>query len=908
MGRVSFREYLQRERGGSAEDIALSARPRRGPIPALALCGGILVIAIAVATAMAVYASRDRAVTAAKRELENSALLVSRHFEQVLTDFIFVQKAIAAEIELEQIDTPEEFREKMGTHFIHRMLASKVTAARELVGVTLWTAEGQLLNASQQWPVANRSVAQREYFKTFKSNRTDKPYLIELVSSQFVDGRAIVFAHRINSAQGEFIGLLTRALSPKVFENYFASVALGKDAAIALLHTDGTMIARYPQADHLIGKNILSAIQYERLGSTDMSTVWTSSPVDGADRFAAPASIGTFPLRIAVSTTVDSALREWREQTRLLVIAASLSALVISITLVLIIRQLQRQYEASRRQLVLEKQRLDTAVNNMSHGLVLFDADRRLVLCNERYLEMFKASRDVVKPGCSLRVMIQHRKDTGAFVGDVDEYCTDFLENFRKRVTGRTMINTGDGRIIQLLYHALPDGGWVTTLEDITDRRRSEERIAHLAHYDALTELPNRLMFQERLRHALEQTERDSQVAVLYIDIDGFKSVNDSLGHSVGDELLIGIAGRLRGCVGEAGIVARLGGDEFAIIRTQVKDQSELTELVGRIYAAIRAPFDCMDHQLMTDASIGIALASAGDNDLEQLVKNADLAMYAAKSSGRRTFRFFDPSLDARAKARHLLEIDLRQAVAERGFEIHYQPIVDLRTDTIAGCEALIRWRHPERGFVSPGEFIPIAEDIGLIDEIGDWVLNTACTEAASWPPDVRIAVNVSPTQFRSRTLPLKVAAALARSGLSPDRLELEITEAVLIQDHETAIETLNQLRALGVSIALDDFGTGYSSLSYLHRFPFDKIKIDRSFISNLSEDRSLPILQAALGIAASQKMITTAEGVETESQRLLLRDLGCTQMQGYLFSAAKPASDIRPVLLGGDNRSLAIA
>ena len=267
----------------------------------------------------------------------------------------------------------------------------------------------------------------------------------------------------------------------------------------------------------------------------------------------------------------------------------------------------------------------------------------------------------------------------------------------------------------------------------------------------------------------------------------------------------------------------------------------------------------------MTDASIGIALASAGDNDLEQLVKNADLAMYAAKSSGRRTFRFFDPSLDARAKARHLLEIDLRQAVAERGFEIHYQPIVDLRTDAIAGCEALMRWRHPERGFVSPGEFIPIAEDIGLIDEIGDWVLNTACTEAATWPPDVRIAVNVSPTQFRSRTLPLKVAAALARSGLSPDRLELEITEAVLIQDHETAIETLNQLRALGVSIALDDFGTGYSSLSYLHRFPFDKIKIDRSFISNLSEDRSLPILQAALGIAASQKMITTAEGVETE-------------------------------------------
>ena len=267
-------------------------------------------------------------------------------------------------------------------------------------------------------------------------------------------------------------------------------------------------------------------------------------------------------------------------------------------------------------------------------------------------------------------------------------------------------------------------------------------------------------------------------------------------------------------------MVARLGGDEFAIIEADVKDQSEVTEQVGRIYAAMRAPFDCMGHQLMTDASIGIALATAGDNDLEQLVKNADLAMYDAKASGRRTFRFFDPSLEARAKARHLLEIDLRQAVAERGFEVHYQPVVDLRSDQVAGCEALIRWRHPERGFVSPAEFIPIAEEIGLIDEIGDWVLNTACAEAAAWPSHVRIAVNVSPTQFKSRTLPLKVAAALARSGLAPERLELEITEAVLINDHETAIEALEQLRALGVSIALDDFGTGYSSLSYLHRFP----------------------------------------------------------------------------------------
>jgi predicted signal transduction protein with EAL and GGDEF domain len=343
--------------------------------------------------------------------------------------------------------------------------------------------------------------------------------------------------------------------------------------------------------------------------------------------------------------------------------------------------------------------------------------------------------------------------------------------------------------------------------------------------------------------------------------------------------------------------VARLGGDEFAVIETDVKGQSEITAQVGRIHAELRAPFDCLGHQLMTDASIGIALAQPDEDDLDQLVKNADLAMYDAKASGRRTFRFFDPALEARAKARHLLELDLRQAVAERSFEVHYQPVVDLRTDQVTGCEALLRWRHPALGFISPAEFVPIAEEIGLIDEIGDWVLNTACAEAAVWPGHVKIAVNVSPTQFKSRSLALKVASALGRSGLAPERLELEITEAVLINDHEIAMEALEQLRALGVSIALDDFGTGYSSLSYLHRFRFDKIKIDRSFIQHLAEAKSLPILQAALAIAASQKMITTAEGVETEAQRLLLRELGCTQMQGYLFSPPRPAGEVKGLL-----------
>jgi predicted signal transduction protein with EAL and GGDEF domain len=296
-----------------------------------------------------------------------------------------------------------------------------------------------------------------------------------------------------------------------------------------------------------------------------------------------------------------------------------------------------------------------------------------------------------------------------------------------------------------------------------------------------------------------------------------------------------------------------------------------------------------------TDASIGIALAPQHGVDLDQILKNADLAMYAAKSAGRRTYRFFEPDMDAQVRARRILEMDLRQAIAYGGLEVYYQPCVSIQDNRITGCEALLRWRHSERGMISPAEFIPIAEDTGLINQIGEWVLSTACAEAATWPDDIKLAVNVSPVQFRSGTLALKIVAALAASGLAANRLELEITEAVLIRDDETALDILHQLRALGVRIALDDFGTGYSSLSYLQRFPFDKIKIDRCFVNDIADpDGSSCIVQAVVTIAAARHMTTTAEGVETQQQLELLRALGCAEMQGYLFSPAKPAAEIR--------------
>jgi diguanylate cyclase (GGDEF)-like protein len=558
------------------------------------------------------------------------------------------------------------------------------------------------------------------------------------------------------------------------------------------------------------------------------------------------------------------------------------------------IEDLNQKLGEAQRLETLEKQRLDIALNNMTQGLLLFDESERLVVCNQRYLEIYGLSSSVVKPGCSFRELMGHRKQTGLFEGDIGEYCSSILRDMARYEVSKVVIETGDGRVIRIVSQRLAVGGWVATHEDITERQRFDDRIAHLAHFDALTDLPNRVLFGEQLDRALKTVPPGEQLAVLYIDIDEFKGVNDSLGHMVGDELLKAVAGRLRSCLTATDFAYRLGGDEFAIIQSGVEGLGTTTDLIARIYKAIRAPYECVGHLLTTDASIGVALAPEDGTDLNQLLMHADLAMYAAKADGGRTYRLFEPGMDARVKALRLLEMDLRQAISSGGFELHYQPLINLSNNKVVGCEALLRWRHSKRGMISPAEFIPVAEDTGLIILLGEWALTTACAEAASWPNDLKVAVNVSPLQFQNQTFALKVSAALASSGLPAHRLELEITEAVLIRDDEAALVMLHQLRTLGVRIALDDFGTGYSSLSYLQRFPFDKIKIDRCFIKDIAEPGgSACIVEAVVNIAAARHMTTTAEGVETEQQLDVLRKLGCNEMQGYLFSPALPAAEI---------------
>jgi len=542
-----------------------------------------------------------------------------------------------------------------------------------------------------------------------------------------------------------------------------------------------------------------------------------------------------------------------------------------------------------------DEQLLQTVLNNMSQGVLMFDSETRLIFCNKRYIELYALSSEIVRPGCSLRDLLKHRIERGSFSGDPDEYTARLAEGIAEGKTFNNIVNLPDGRAVSVVNKPVAGGGWLATHEDVTERQRSEERIAHMARHDALTDLPNRMLLLEQLNHEIKRVKRGECLAVLCLDLDQFKSVNDALGHHIGDELLKLVGERLRRCTRELDIVARMGGDEFAIIMTQMEQAADAATLSKRIRDSVIKPYQVEGHQIVTDISIGISVAPMDAVESDELLRNADMALYDAKADGRGTFRFFEPEMNTRMKVRRELEMDLRKALASEQFELYYQPLVVLETNEVNGFEALLRWNHPTRGLVSPADFIPIAEETGLIVPLGEWVLKAACDEAVNWPEHIKVAVNLSPAQLNCRNLVSMVNAALNESGMKPRKLQLEITETVLLQNTFTTLATLHELRKMGVQIALDDFGTGYSSLSYLRSFPFDKIKIDRSFIQDLSNGAEpLAIVNAVAGLAKCLNMTSTAEGVETQQQMDVLQAIGCTEMQGYLFSHARPAHEIR--------------
>ena len=555
----------------------------------------------------------------------------------------------------------------------------------------------------------------------------------------------------------------------------------------------------------------------------------------------------------------------------------------------------------------LQNQRFDAALSHMTHGLCMYDRDWRLVVCNQAYLDIFDLSPEVVKPGALLMDLYVHAIARGLYPGKTPE---ELMTATTAQLAQGAMVVTqtlGDGRIISVSRGPTADGGWVATFEDVTQRKAAEAKIEHLARHDVLTGLCNRANFREKLEVACEHARRGAPSAVMYLDLDRFKAVNDTLGHPVGDALLKQVTARLLACTRGTDTVARFGGDEFAIIQTGAPQPAGAEVLAQRLVQALSAPFEIDGRAVVIGASIGVAVAPIDGVTPDVLMKQADLALYEAKGQGRGRHRFFSPGMDDEMQARRALELDLRRAAELGEFELAYQPMFSIETKAITGFEALLRWRHPTRGLVPPNDFIPVADEIGLMPRIGEWVLHRACADAVTWPKQVRLAVNLAAAQFAG-DLPATVLDALTRSGLSPNRLELEVTENLMLRDPEPILATLQRLRGLGVRIAIDNFGTGYSSLAYVRRFAFDKIKIGQPFVQDLPErEQSLAVVRAVTNLGGSLGIATTGEGVETEAQLERLRAEGCIEAQGFFLGRPGSAADAL-VLAKGDKATVEAA
>ncbi|HVX98651.1 MAG TPA: EAL domain-containing protein [Pseudorhodoplanes sp.] len=551
------------------------------------------------------------------------------------------------------------------------------------------------------------------------------------------------------------------------------------------------------------------------------------------------------------------------------------------------------------RDMSLLASRFDTALTNMPHGLAMFDANGRIVVVNGKLGERLCLPSRIQLKGMTAAQLAATCSDNGLVAGVRARHFTEDLEA-RLAQNDKTsfVLETEGGLALEFTFQPMANGGKVLLVEDVTERKLAEAKIRHLARFDALTGLPNRTVLRDRME-ALANDGRNLQYAVHFIDLDQFKQVNDTLGHHRGDVLLQTVADRLRDTARKSDMIARFGGDEFVVLQSPIKSADEASTLAKRILHSLASTYRIDGHEVVISGSVGIAFAPKDGTDPDQLLRHADMALYRVKAERRGSWRFFRSDMEADAQARRSLELDLRSALESDAFQLHYQPQIDLRTKRVVGCEALLRWPHVDRGMISPAEFIPVAEEMGLIVEMGKQVLRKACEECRHWPPQTRVAVNLSPIQFSRSNIPALVRDVLDETGLPANRLELEITETTLLQDTRRSRAALRQLQALGVSISLDDFGTGYSSLSYLHSFRLDKVKIDQSFLRDLDGDgRKLTLLRGIVRLSAELGMRVAVEGVETEEQlALVAAELGVDEAQGFLFSRPLSGAEIRKLL-----------
>ena len=862
---------------------------------------GMLAIVV-LALGLTVWWLRADAIDAASKDASNLAIVLAEQTNYSVQSIDLILNEVQEHLKRIGVTTPEAFRRLLNGEDTYKLLTERLSHLSNATLIALIDNNGRLVSSTNQWPLPPTDLSGHKNFQHFLENDDKGIFIAKPVIDRFSGEQIVLFSKRFNDANHAFIGMISVGVKLSYFQHIYGSIDSFPDQTIALFRDDGTLILRHPDTKDRAGAMMPATSPWYHLVSKGGGSYRSPGYFDGIARQVAVRPLSTYPLVVDVTVSETAALASWRNHASFIVFGALLalfcSAFLLKVMSVKV--RLLIDSDATSAKITRELQRanvtIDAALNNMSQGLVMFDSSARLIVCNQRFRELYGVSSEAVHPGCSFREILDQRVAAGSLlVGDVEKHIAEILAGVARGLEFTRTVTLRDGRIISGVNHPTADGGWVATLEDITEEKRAEERIVHVAHHDALTGLPNRILFAEQLEQALKRVRRGERLAVFYIDLDHLKRVNDTLGHPIGDMLLKGVADRLRGCIRDIDTVARLSGDEFAIIQSSIDGPADAAALAIRIREAIRAPADLNGHQVVMDTSIGISIAPDDGTGLVALLKTADIALYEAKHSGRGTYCFFESEMNERMQARGKLEQDLQRALANGEFELFYQPIINLRDNKIRAFEALLRWHHPERGMVSPSEFIPVAEEMGLIIPLGEWVLRTACAEAAAWPSEINVSVNVSPLQMTNKNLVNVVVSAIASARIPANRLEIEITESVFFEKTVANISTLKQLHELGVRFVMDDFGIGYSSLGYLLSFPFSKIKIDRSFIAGLSDKKeSRAIVRAVANLARDLNMGVTAEGVETEQQLEQVRILGCTEMQGYLFSRPLPAAEIR--------------
>ena len=805
--------------------------------------------------------------------------------------------ALADGLGVSDIADAERVATKLRTAETTALLTQRLGQIQGVVSLALVDASGRLASSAgvAMSPEANLSNA--EFFAALDADSHPGPYVSAPERDEAKGAWIVRIARRLTDARNQFAGVLLASLSVDEWEDFYR-VAMPPHRVVTVMRTDGLVVLQYPriaEPSNIKAEN-LKALKFSASGCT---TFHGADLTEAAPVVAGVCKLKNMPLLIESSALEADALAGWNSERLWLILGGALASLGVVVLLRIFANQVDRLQRSElsladeKREAQTAHRQLDVTLSNIPQGVCFFDARHRLVVSNRRYAEIYQLPQDLVLPGAPLtEIVAQLDAAVGIRNSDAEEHAKTLSAIARGTDAQPLVLELDDGRTIAIQVRPMTDGGWIATHEDITERRKAEQQIAFLAKHDTLTGLANRSLLLDLIEKARNEAKRGQKFALLFLDLDRFKAVNDTLGHGVGDALLRQVAERLVALVGEGGAVARLGGDEFVVLQNEFSHLDELVKLARRIVETIAAPYAVADHEMVIGVSVGVEIAGAKPATAEVLLKHADTALYMAKMQGRGTFRFFEPEMDQQLRGRDHLEDDLRRALAERQFDLEYQPIVDALSGAVTSFEALLRWNHPEKGRLTPADFLSVAEDCGLIVPIGEWVIQQACWQAAQWPEDIRVAINLLAPQFRAVGIVTLIRETIAAMDIRPDRLEFEIAEAVLLQNNERNRAILQQLQDLGVGLVMDDFGAGYSSLSYLRDFPIHRVKVQRCFIGDLTaRPDAVFFLRATVDLCRNLGISVTAEGVESIGELAQLLDEGVARLQGYLIGRPGPAA-----------------